>query len=84
VQTIAGNEAWSVDALFWSESLNPIAEFFSDRQTIETGPQAHKPADSVLAVGKGARLRSLKECLLVLLKQRCLKHPQRRAHTQQM
>ena len=61
---------------FWSESLNPIAEFVSDPPTIKTRPQAHKPADSGVAVGKGARLRSLKECLLVLLKQWRLRHRQ--------
>jgi hypothetical protein len=65
---------------FWSESLNPIAEFVSDHQTIKTRPQAHKPADSGVAVGKGARLRSLKECLWVLLKQRCLNHRSHRAN----
>ncbi len=69
---------------FWSESLNPIAELFSDHQTIETRPQAHKPADSGVAVGKGARLRSLKECLWVLLKRRCLTHRQLEVHTRSL
>jgi hypothetical protein len=63
-------------------SLNPIAEFVSDQQTIKTRPPAHKPADSGVAVGKGARLRSLKECLWVLLKRRCLKRRKHFAHTE--
>jgi hypothetical protein len=34
---------------------NPIAVFFSDRQTIKPGPKAHKPADSGAGVGNDAR-----------------------------
>ncbi|EJM64638.1 hypothetical protein PMI30_03573, partial [Pseudomonas sp. GM50] len=37
--------------------------FFSDRQTIEPGPKAHKPADSGAVVGNGARMCSLSEYL---------------------
>ena len=35
--------------------LNPITEKFSDRQTLETVTEAHKPADSDVSVGSGAR-----------------------------
>ncbi|WP_095196069.1 hypothetical protein [Pseudomonas sp. Irchel 3A7] len=35
--------------------------FFSDRQTIEAAPQAHKPADSGVTVGNDARLCSFQE-----------------------
>jgi len=34
--------------------LNPIAEKFSDRQTLMTTTQAHKPADSDVSVGSRA------------------------------
>ena len=33
----------------------------SDRETIEPGCKAHKPADSGVVVGKGARMRGLAE-----------------------
>ncbi len=45
--------------------------FFSDRQTIEPGPKAHKPANSGAVVGNGARMCSLSEYLEVSFKQ-CL------------
>ena len=35
--------------------LNPITEKFSDRATLESPNQAHKPADSDVPVGNGAR-----------------------------
>ena len=39
---------------------NPIT-VFSDRPTIEPRPEAHKPADSGVVVGNGARRCSLLE-----------------------
>ena len=45
-----------VEAGYQTRSL-----FFSDRPTIEPRPEAHKPADSGVVVGNGARRCSLLE-----------------------
>jgi hypothetical protein len=42
--------------------------FFSDWETIETRAKAHKPADSGVTVGNGARRCSLREVTLGVIK----------------
>ena len=43
--------------------------FFSDRQTIEPAPKAHKPADSGVPVGIHARRCSFQEVIVLPIKQ---------------
>ena len=40
---------------------------FSDAETLDPGTQAHKSADSEVVVGCYARLRSLQECLEMMI-----------------
>ena len=48
---------------------NPITVLFSDRQTIEPDPKAHKPADSGVPVGNDARRCSFHEVTLTAIQQ---------------
>jgi hypothetical protein len=44
---------------------------FSDRETIEVGVKAHKPADSVLTVGNDARCCRFQEVTQSAIKHAC-------------
>ncbi len=52
-----------------SRATKPHRCFFSDRKTIKPAPKVHKPADSGVVVGIGARLCSFQEVNWQAIKQ---------------